>query len=367
MRQFLSLVTSSLLLSGLIGWSTSIQFAWAAAPNGAVSPNGGSQVSERDLGLLETRLFSRQYANDPIEKRVERLELMIFAATQEGSLTQRFERLKSAMAAHAAAGKSSAGNPSSSAKIEGSGKSDAVDTPAAKSPGKESYPVLNTLEWRALKKTYPQESLDGRLGRLEKKLFGADSQTMSYFDRVERLKRTLGVGVTAQTPAPVQQAPLGPMPKARPRGQMPDNYFGFNPPVFGDEGTDAAPGMPDVTQQPFGAPFGFGMNPAFNQIFKDMNRQLRQLEQMRSLGNGTWVFDQDTGTWVEQNTGRRVKPGNPDTPTTPLAPNTLPKKRATPAPGGPFGAAPELKASPLLQQLQPKQNDLPPYADPNSI
>src|SRR5690606_33228046 len=73
------------------------------------------------------------------------------------------------------------------------------------------YPVLNTLEWRALKKTYPSESIDARLARMEKKLFGMDSPAMAYVDRVDRLKRTLGIGMTAAVP----RGPKGPAPKAR--------------------------------------------------------------------------------------------------------------------------------------------------------
>jgi hypothetical protein len=308
-----------------------------AGSAGSAAPVAAPAVTEasiaKDLALLENRFFSHQYANDPTDKRLERLELLVFGATQDGDLPVRWSRLNKAIASRA------------SAPIA---KSAPAATPAEKAPDSSTqYPVLNTLEWRALKQTFPKETLDTRLGRLEKKLFGQDAPGMAYVDRVDRLKKTLGVGVTAALPI----GPTGPAPKARARANGIEDFtynFGDAPHAYGDEGMLSP--MPGLN-------FGLGgsmMNGAFGQLFADMNRQMAEMER---LGPGAWVLDPKTGMWVEQYSGKQVKPNESAAPKSQLkpAPQILPKPTFPRRQGSPFnfGGAGD--------------SALPPYADPNSI
>lgn len=300
-----------------------------AATTGIVS----EQILTKDLGLLENRFFSRQYANDPVEKRLERLELLVFGSTQDGTLEQRWGRLNKSIANRAAA---EAKEKSASANNVGGTK-----TPDTSS----QYPALNTLEWRALKKTFPSESLDQRLARIEKKLFGQDSPGMAYADRVDRLKRTLGVGVTAAVPT----GPIGPAPKARPRNSIDSFNYNFGAPslfgqgeqTYGDEGL----------LKPFGGSLGGNLHSTFAQMFADLNREMADLDDL-NLGAGSWVLDPKTGTWVEQFSGRRVKPGAPQ------APQTRPQPKLP---------TPQTLPFQFRQNNGNNMNTLPPYADPNSI
>ncbi|CAN5402652.1 hypothetical protein BH11CYA1_BH11CYA1_04580 [soil metagenome] len=151
------------------------------------------QALDKDLVVLENRFFFHHYGHDPIEKRLERLELMTLGASQFGTSDDRLTRLKAAIVQRDKRAAQIMVEQSKIDKAKGeSGQSGAkADT---------NYPVLSTLEWRILKKTYSTESMDQRLDRLESHLFGVPAQAMSYVDRIERLKKTAGVGVEAFAP-----------------------------------------------------------------------------------------------------------------------------------------------------------------------
>lgn len=298
----------------------------------------GEQMMTNDISLLENRFFSRQFANDPLEKRLERLELMIFGASQSGANPLRFSRLSKVISDR---GSQSAAQPTRQAPLA---------TKEKELDSSTQYPILNTLEWRALKRTFAGESLDQRIARLETKLFGLDSPAMAYVDRVDRLKRTLGVGVVAQQPS----APLGPAPKARPRG-LGNPALGDGSPNFfgGGTGTDAD-GFDEMPIPSFG-------NGALSRTFTDMFRDMdRQMDQLSKLGPGQWTFDSSSGTWTEMNSGRKIKPDGTHVPgtQTPGTPKAMPFK-------APARISPRM--NPWILPEQQRDSALPPYADPNSI
>jgi hypothetical protein len=270
----------------------------------------------KSVALLENRYFSRTYTNDPITKRIERLELLVFAQTQAGDDITRFNRLKDAVAKRSQSPLPAEANKQDSTN---NNKTDSV----------YNYPVLNTLEWKAFKKTFAGESLDKRLERLESKLFGQPSQTMAYIDRVDRIKRTLGIGVDLGPQSPFSAKlpkQLGPMPKAKPRSSFSDDMNLYNPFI------GSAPNNNEFDY--FGMPQG--MNSEFARMFSDMNKQMQLL---RKLGPGSWRYNNQTQTWEKldgNDNGQRGQPGE--------NPNQFFKK---------------FKA--------PEMQELPPYADPNSI
>ncbi len=288
------------------------------------------------VGQLEHRFFFRLYARDPVEKRLERLELLVFGGIQPGSSEERLARLKKTITNRDSRSGDIARQKPGPAESPGAQKP-APPASAKQGSGSSQYPILNTLEWRALKKTYGKDSLDERLDRLETKLFGQPSPAMAYADRVERLKRTLGVGI-AQAPAPLVPGPLGPKPKARPHA--PGDFYGggiwppeFSEPFGGDETNPGSPLFgPDI-----GTPFG--MAPGFSDMFRQLERQMEQLQRMPS---GVWQWDPQSGAWISPRSGRQFKP----------APGQEPPGRT---PSAPFSPAPR------------RQPVIPPYGDPNSI
>jgi hypothetical protein len=293
-----------------------------------------------ELNLIEHRYFFRLYTRDPIEKRLERIELLVFGSTQSGSNDERAARLKKAMAERDASSsthfeRESAGERPQSPVKEKLG-SDKKTASEGAGPGSSSsqYPILNTLEWRALKKTFATDSLDQRLERLEARIFGSSSPAMAYADRVERLKRTLGVGV-AQSIPPGPTGPLGPMPKARPRSR---DYFDGMPPQ-------------DLFEQFGGSSMlPFGAMPGMSEIFNEFRSQM---EQMQRMPNGVWEWDSGSGTWTERNNGQRLRPGQGQSP---LDIN----------PSRPSPLSPSLPLIPKRHRVQPSPV-IPPYDDPNSI
>lgn len=228
-----------------------------ASVNAAPAARAGSEGTNLlgQMNALENRFFFHQYASDPLEKRLERLELLVFGQSQSGDNAERLAGLKKAIAERDKESASrTAGVPDKAGKAPADVPDNAVKAPvAASSP----YPVLNTLEWRALKKTYTQEGLDQRLQRLETKIFGQASPAMAYADRVERLERTLGISAS-ESKAP--RGPLGPKPKAG--SHLPDYEA-------------QVPMSPPMQMIPFGD--GTDMSHMMSEMFNQMNQQMDQL------------------------------------------------------------------------------------------
>jgi hypothetical protein len=242
-----------------------------------------------DLSNWEQRLLGQDYSHDPPDKRIQRLELLLFGSTQEGSLTDRLTALRSAISSR-------------------------PTMPVARNASAES---VNQLEQRVLKKTFAADKLDVRLGRLETKLFGKASPSMPAPDRIDRLKRTIGIG----EPPPIAQYP-----DSMPFNRMPINRMPFNNmPDFGGAMPFGGTGMPeDVTRQ-------------MNEMFKQLNDQLRALPRVPRT---TPMPMPDSGT--PQFREFRITPGHGLEETSPF------------------------KVSPMT----PKSGDdgaIPPYADTNSI
>lgn len=255
-----------------------------AAPRTAIS----EEVVGRDVELLERRFFPKTYWNDPLDKRLERLELMIYGSTQSGSLGERLDRIKKDVVQR------SRTNPNSSAGGTAGRPGPAPGKTQSESAASGQYPVLNTLEWRALKKTYPMESLDQRLARLESHLFGQPSTTMPYVDRIERLKRVMGLGMTSDVlPGGTL---LGPSPRARSR--VP----------FNGGGVPLSPFFPDISGDGFPGGMDSDSSRSLSEIMKRMRQHMNEMQRMApGLGARSWRYDPQTGTWVEQGTGRRFK------------------------------------------------------------
>ncbi len=276
-------------------------------------------------------MFSRLYPNDPPEKRVERLELLVFGATQAGALDERWARVNKAVK-----------DPESTVAQPKHNETPSAPSAAAVPP-KGNYPAVDSLEWRVLKKTYKAEPIADRLSRLETKLLGQSSPGMALFDRVERLKKISATVAAGSQPANsgtvvVPPGVLGPMPKAYPRGASP---FSFADPS--DPSSSGPFSMQPFSMQPFSGSDDFSsINRMMSEMFSQMNRQMRDL---KSMPPGVYQY--------------KIEPGSPGSMgITPF--KIQPSKPGQVSPFQPF------------QQIVPKkapsiQESLPPYADPNSI
>ncbi|MCA9802078.1 MAG: hypothetical protein KC777_08835 [Cyanobacteria bacterium HKST-UBA02] len=211
------------------------------------------EQSIKDLRVMENRFFFHDYEHDPLTKRVERLECLVFGSAQYGVPEERIERLRATIAKRdrASAEKVAAENAPESDKTDKTEKS-------AEDGSRSDYPILTTLEWRVLKKTYRGETMDERLGRLETSLFGQPSTAMSYLDRIERLKKVAGIGLPGRS---LSDLPEGPLPRAGSSGIQMRPFTGIAP-----------PGSSSI-QRDYNAQF----NRDFAQMFKYMNQQMRDM------------------------------------------------------------------------------------------
>jgi hypothetical protein len=190
-----------------------------------------AQAGVPDIGTLERRYFGHAYDKDTTDKRIQRLELLLFGATQDGGMVERLDRLQESAANHAKAPKT--------------GASQAADTAS-----------ITALERKILKKSFAAETPAQRLGRLESKVFGQPSPAMSIADRVFRLKKILNI----ETPS-ISRLP-----------SVPDsaNSDLASPSPFGSYGSvPFAPGASadDLSQQ-------------MNEMIKQLNKSMRGLHRL---------------------------------------------------------------------------------------
>lgn len=293
-----------------------------AAPAYAVNPTSPSASAStdpfRDLKALERRFFFHEYDHDPLEKRLERIELLVFGAAQDGKNTDRLGRIRTAIVAR---DKEAAHHLAEKNRAARAQEPTAPKAPKATSPTSSSqYPILQTLEWRALQKTYSGETLDQRLERLEISLLGQPSPAMSYADRIERLKKMIGVE-TASTPSPkMTQIPSGPTPRALGRRNMSPFNSPYMTPLPRDNGDDDTTFEEDYQTQ-------------LNSDLRTMMEMMQRMNRMPSMRPGMTI----------PNGGRGL---------------------VLPMPGG-EDVTPYL--IPAQPPAQPKKPKIPPYADPNSI
>ena len=249
------------------------------------------------LKNLEDRFFFHSYDHDPSEKRIERLELLIFGGAQYGLVEERIEKLKKAIEEK---------DRKAALKMKEKTSEGADD-------GKAQYPILNTLEWRVLKKTYRDEGIDNRLDRLESKLFGKSSPAMSYADRIERLKKIVGISITSLPPRSEKILP-GPLPRVQQDRRTIIIPFG---------NMQSMPNMPDMPN----------FNPNSEEFQEDFNRQM-----MKDLPNMMRYMNKQLRDIFEN--GPRSQP------------YSMPKSND--------------KSPAVVPNKKPKV-EIPPYADPNSI
>jgi hypothetical protein len=243
------------------------------------------------LSAMEQSYFQHTFPADPPEKRLQRLELFLTNETQDGSVSDRVAMLKNVIARkHRTESKVASGVGSTA-----SSNSD-----------------LNKLEQLILKKKFPHLDQSTRLAALEKKVFGAPFPAIPASERINRLKKTLGVGESDVAEVPP----------------------GFKTYRFNQEFGSANPfGMP------FAAPYGSSIDPDINRqmsdMFNQLNQQLRQLHRMPPGGGFGYPNGQTPRRFIDPD-GQ----ADPDSEPEPAVPQ------------------------PNNKNAPPR---LPPYMDPNSI
>lgn len=293
------------LLVGLYGQGQAAVLAVDKAEN-------RSAVSDTQLQAVEQRLLQKAFTHDPIDKRLQRLELLVFGATQYGTDAERWAHLQQSLP-----------------KKEGMRIASKQMIPSA---GSDRL-AISALEEQILKRTFVSENAAKRLDRLETKVFGQASPNMASQTRIERLKRTAGLAGPPETT--VQP--------------------------FGSE-TGAPSGLP-FSERFNSLPFSHipGMSRADSQVaemFRQMENQMRQ-------------FNRFGGRGLENPNPNLPKNGQLQFHYFYQGSDGVPHYFDFPG-GEPHGTPnPNPKAKPEVPSIPglkiPNTDEIPPYGDPNMI
>lgn len=343
--------------------------ALAAGPATALETKGSlsDAAMDKELLVLENRFFFHSYAHDPFEKRLERIELLALGNVQYGTNGDRLMRLKAAITER---DKEAAKQIAAQTKPGGSG----------------NYPAINTLEWRILKKTYTAETIDQRLDRLEKSIFGVPAQAMSYVDRIDRLKKTVGIGLPSPTPLAGGGAfKRGPMPRSggmggtfgNDNGDAQEEFtfpngFGSGEPEVGQlrpftplpRNPFLSPNGRSIMISPFASPNlgsgteGSGGPVGLSELMDRMHKHM--IDVMKQFSSGT-IFEEP-----DFDSGLQPIPGSPGAGGSGGGgPSLGPQIQPLPQPQS--QSVPKIKAKPGFPRRVTPREELPPYSDPNSI
>jgi len=278
---------------------------------GAGNAQGSTAVPEAALDTVERNLLQKTYPQDPIGKRLQKLELLEFGATQYGSESERWQQLQQALA---------------------QGKKEQAGHRSGQRKGANPSDDIASLEREILKRTFVSEPLPKRLDRLETKVFGQSTATMAAENRIERLKRATGFGESTGGPETAI------MPYGSQRGDRSDLPYSY--PFNGR----TVPGFPDFFQG----------DPQMSQVLKQMEKQMRDMERFgpgrqpvpKMPGNGQFNFK-----FYYQ--GPDGKPHY---------------YQSSPDGQSDLNHGSKGRQKPVIPGLKvPNTNEIPPYGDPNSI
>ena len=270
----------------------------------------GQVSAEQQIEALERKLLQRTYPLDLEDKRLQRLECLVFGATQEGTLQQRWDALKRA---------------TSQPATQGNGTSQSLNSRVAE------------VETQVLKKTNPSLPMATRLSQLETKVFGQTSPNMPLPQRVERLRKTIGL-----------TDPFNSTQTANQSFRSLPNGFSFR--LYGD------PNSLDKRQ----------LDPQTSQMMNEIDRQMRQMERLGDsmLDGGMREFN-----FPEAPNGFRYDFSLPNpqgmSPFIEINPG-LPGKPGAPGRGGKPGQPGKPGSPGMIFRSSPTQ-EIPPYGAPDTI
>ncbi len=148
------------------------------------------------INTLETHFFEHTYPSDNEEKRVERLEKLVFGESKSGDLQARLSSLSSSMPKDTDATQlSSTQNNQNNQVAQNYEPTQNTQASTQTAPQQDStpddpttdYPRVDAAEHLLLGKTFQKEPISRRLDQLEAKAFGKPSGNPDLSDRVDKL------------------------------------------------------------------------------------------------------------------------------------------------------------------------------------
>jgi hypothetical protein len=126
---------------------------------------------------METKVLGRVFPQESLESRLTTLEQKVLGRPQQGSLQERTDQLRLMVL----------GDPQTAHPREQAADPDPVGTQNSPQALQDVANALPAIEQRILGRAYDGEAVEGRLSRLEKKLFNAAAPELSAQDRLYRI------------------------------------------------------------------------------------------------------------------------------------------------------------------------------------
>lgn len=150
-----------------------------------------------ELSSYEMVIFSHAYTDEPLGKRLDRLESSVFGEAQTGSEMDRKNRLlkvlgsvKEAVPAASKPLEPQPENPPMPDEQAGPytpAGNPMVEQEPVRPPDATDYPKITALEQEVFGRDFIRDPLENRLSRLEKKVFGQPAPQTQLIDRVDKL------------------------------------------------------------------------------------------------------------------------------------------------------------------------------------
>jgi len=147
----------------------------------------GMAKAENDVGCedypvvreMEIRVLGRDFSQEDIYIRLDRLEKAVFGAVSQQSLSDRVDVLKSAV-------------------LGAAQSADSDDLSYASRDNESLKALLAQLESNLFKEVYADDDIENRIARLEKSIFDEVSDDYSEQERIDRIAAVIKAKPTAE-------------------------------------------------------------------------------------------------------------------------------------------------------------------------
>lgn len=146
--------------------------------------NNNPQISNQ-LTQLENKILKSTYTFDPLEKRLDRLELEVFGDTNSDyEYEERLSKLISSTGFNY-------NNPSLNNNLMTQNNEKQYNKNYEKEDSSVSYPMVDTLEQEVFNRSFTNDDIYNRLTRLEKEVYKKTSENLPLSDRIDTLKGSI--------------------------------------------------------------------------------------------------------------------------------------------------------------------------------
>ena len=178
-----------------------------ASPAATSASDANNAQFAGDLSALENKLYSHDFSGEPVEKRLDRIERLVYGAAKTGSVQDRITQLLLNVPLNP--------DPGTTAQSTAQPVQPDSEVPVSEEP--------------AIKGPSPHWSLQSDVSAMEKEVFGKTYNSDSLTNRVSRLETAVFAGQPAQTFVPIRMRINKLWAALQPQFSAPKNYYAGKP------------------------------------------------------------------------------------------------------------------------------------------